>query len=103
MFFANRIFAPRLASAALAVMTILGANATAQTPPAACGLTNASVRTSLANGQTLIVGGVVSGGTKLILVRATGPALNASSSAGLANPQLELYRTGTSPAATNDD
>jgi hypothetical protein len=46
---------------------------------------------------------VVSGGTKLILVRATGPALNASSLAGLANPQLELYHTGTSPAATNDD
>ncbi|MEN9633416.1 MAG: hypothetical protein RL077_1820, partial [Verrucomicrobiota bacterium] len=30
-------------------------------PPAACGLTNASVRTSLANVQTLIFGGVVSG------------------------------------------
>jgi hypothetical protein len=39
----------------------------------------------------------------LILARATGPALNASSLAGLAKPQLELYRLGTSPAATNDD
>jgi len=37
MAFANRIFAPRLASAALAVITILGANAMAQTPPRPAG------------------------------------------------------------------
>lgn len=89
--------------ALLVLGSMLASGGNAQTQPATCVLTNTSVRTTLDGGQTLIVGGVVAGGTKSILVRAGGPALNAYGLAGLADPQLELYRTGSSPVAQNDD
>lgn len=66
-------------------------------------LSNLSVRTTLASGQTLIVGAVVVGGAKSMLARAGGPALNQFGLLGMADPRLELYTTGTSPAASNDD
>ncbi len=66
-------------------------------------LSNLSVRTSMANGQTLIVGGVVSGGSKTILVRAGGPALNKFGLNGMADPRLALYTSGSSPVATSDN
>jgi hypothetical protein len=66
-------------------------------------LTNLSVRTSLAGGQVLTVGAVVSGGAKTILVRAAGPALNRFGLAGIVDPRLELYITGALPSAANDD
>jgi uncharacterized delta-60 repeat protein len=66
-------------------------------------ISNVSVRTSLALGQTLIVGAVVSGGSKDIMVRAAGPALNQFGLIGSEDPRLELYTTGITPLATNDD
>lgn len=66
-------------------------------------LSNLSVRTAMATGQTLIVGAVVSGGAKTILVRAAGPALNQFGLNGMTDPRLELYTTGISPISANDD
>jgi hypothetical protein len=57
----------------------------------------------MAIGQTLIVGAVVSGGTKNVLVRAAGPALSAFGLAGMADPRLELFTGGTVPVTANDD
>ena len=66
-------------------------------------LANLSVRTALENGQTLIVGAVVAEGTKGLLVRAAGPALNQFGLPGLPNPSMDLYTGGSQPAASNDD
>jgi sugar lactone lactonase YvrE len=66
-------------------------------------LSNLSVRTTLADGQTLIVGAVVSGGSKNMLVRAAGPALNAFGLTGMSDPRLELYNSARSLIASNDD
>lgn len=64
---------------------------------------NLSVRTAMAANQTLIVGGVVSGGAKSILVCAGGPALTKFGLAGMADPRLAPYTTGSSPVASNDN
>ena len=72
-------------------------------PIGAATLNNLSVRTALPVGQTLTVGAVISGGTKRILVRAAGPALNGFGLAGMADPQLQLYSTGVAPMVTNDN
>jgi len=66
-------------------------------------LSNLSVRTTMANGQVLIVGAVVNGGAKTILIRAGGPALNIFGLTGMVDPRLELYTTAPLPIATNDD
>ncbi len=66
-------------------------------------LSNLSVRTTMASGQILIVGAVVNGGAKTILIRAGGPALNIFGLSGMEDPRLELYTNGSSPAASNDD
>lgn len=59
-------------------------------------LANASVRTPLANAQSVIVGFVVSGGAKDVLVRAAGPALGQFGLAtAMADPRLELYKDST--------
>ena len=66
-------------------------------------LSNLSVRTTLATGQNVIVGFVVGGGTKDLLVRAAGPALASFGLAtALADPRLELYR-GTAKISENND
>jgi Concanavalin A-like lectin/glucanases superfamily/Immunoglobulin domain len=65
-------------------------------------LVNLSVRTTLAAGQTLIVGGVVSGGSKPILLRAAGPALNKFGLSGITDPRIELY-VGQAPVNSNDN
>ncbi len=66
-------------------------------------LGNLSVRTTLGVGQNLIVGFVMSGGSKPVLLRAIGPRLQAF---GLTDahpdPRVELYRDGTL-VAQNDD
>jgi len=62
-----------------------------------------SVRTSLDAEQTLIVGGVVRGGSKNVLVRAGGPALVQFGLLGMADLKLDLYTTGSTPAASNHD
>ncbi len=66
-------------------------------------LANASMRTTLATGQSIIVGFVVSGGSKDVLVRAAGPALSQFGlSAAMADPRLELYR-GAVKVVENDN
>jgi sugar lactone lactonase YvrE len=67
-------------------------------------LSNLSVRTAMAAGQTLIVGVVVSGGgARSVLVRGAGPALAAFGLAGaMADPRLELFNGSTS-VLTNDN
>jgi hypothetical protein len=70
----------------------------------ASALANLSVRTTMAAGQTLTLGAVVSGGAKNVLIRAAGPALTVFGVNGMTDPRLELYVGGSStPAATNDD
>lgn len=69
---------------------------------AANALSNLSVRTTMSDGQTLIVGAVVSGGSKAILLRAAGPGLNQFGLTGMTDPRLELY-AGGAQIATNDD
>lgn len=66
-------------------------------------LSNLSVRTNMSSGQTLIVGAVLSGGPKRILIRAAGPALNGFGLQGMADPRLELYAGGPAPITVNDD
>ncbi|MBI5380895.1 MAG: N-acetylmuramoyl-L-alanine amidase [Opitutae bacterium] len=66
-------------------------------------LTNLSLRTTLLADQSVIVGFVVEGGSRALLLRAAGPAL-ASFVAGpvLTDPQLKLYRSDTCIADNND-
>lgn len=67
-------------------------------------LANLSVRTSLAAGQTLIVGVVVGGGARNVLVRAAGPALVAFGlGAAMADPRLELYNDKAALVFSNND
>jgi hypothetical protein len=75
----------------------------ALTVGAASALSNLSVRTTMASGQILTVGAVVNGGAKTILIRAAGPALSAFGLAGMIDPRLELYTSGSLPVAVNDD
>jgi sugar lactone lactonase YvrE len=66
-------------------------------------LSNLSVRTAMAAGQTLIVGVFVEGGPRNILVRAAGPALAAFGlSTAMVDPRLELYN-GTQLVFENND
>jgi hypothetical protein len=66
-------------------------------------LSNLSVRTAMATGQTLIVGVVVSDGSRDVLVRAAGPALAAFGlSTAMVDPLLELYRGSDMVLANND-
>ena len=65
-------------------------------------LSNLSVRTAMGVGQTLIVGVVVSGGSRNVLVRAAGPALAAFGlSSAMSDPRLELYN-GPTQILAND-
>ncbi len=67
-------------------------------------LSNLSVRASLATAQNLIVGFVVDGGPRNILVRAAGPGLGALGVGGtMSDPRLDLYTTGTTPLLSNDN
>ena len=66
-------------------------------------LANLSVRTALGAGLRLIVGVVVSGGPRNVLVRAGGPALAAFGlTTAMADPRLELY-DGQNLILSNDD
>jgi uncharacterized repeat protein (TIGR01451 family) len=66
-------------------------------------LANLSVRVAMAAGQTLIVGFVVDGGAKPILVRAAGPVLNKYGLIGVVDPQLKLFTGGGTQVAANDN
>lgn len=89
--------------------SVTGTKAGDTSPPANSGstitsaLSNLSVRTTMAAEQTLILGSVITGGTKTILVRAGGPALNQFGLQGMVDPRLELYTTGPAPIVTNED
>lgn len=75
-----------------ATLSVVGAGSSAR-------LSNLSVRTAMAAGQTLIVGFVVEGGTRDVLVRAAGPALAAFGLGdAMADPRVE-----SATAVLNDD
>lgn len=66
-------------------------------------LSNLSVRTALATGQTLIVGFSVSGGSRPLLIRGVGPTLGSFGVTGaMTDPRIELY-DGTTIIAQNED
>lgn len=66
-------------------------------------LSNVSLRTFLTAGQPVIVGFVVAGGPKDILLRAAGPTLTQFGLTGaMTDPRLDLYR-GTTRIADNND
>ena len=106
----SSLILPAVSSADAGSYTLVAANAAGSATSSAATLTvtpasalsNLSVRTTLESGQTLIVGAVVSGGPKSILVRAGGPALNRFGLVGMADPRLELY-AGQVPVGSNDD
>lgn len=66
-------------------------------------LANLSCRLSLATGETVIVGAVLSGGTRPLLVRNVGPGLaQYGVTPVLADPRLEIF-SGARLVAANDD
>ncbi len=66
-------------------------------------LANLSVRAGMAAGQTLIVGFVVEGGAKPMLIRAAGPGLNKFGLTGVVDPKLVLFAGDGRSVATNDN
>jgi hypothetical protein len=66
-------------------------------------LSNLSVRTSLTTAQNLVVGAVVQGGAKNILMRSGGPALNQFGLAGMPDPKMDLFGSDQVLKSTNDD
>jgi hypothetical protein len=66
-------------------------------------ITNVSIRTPLAVGQTLIVGLSMSGGAKAVLVRAVGPGLSPFGvSDAMADPRLMLFRGAVVEGMSDD-
>lgn len=67
-------------------------------------MANISTRGLVGTGQGQLIGGfIITGGPKLVMIRAMGPSLAAAGvSPALANPSLTLYANGTQ-LATNDD
>ena len=66
-------------------------------------LSNVAVRTTLADAQTVIVGFVVAGGAKEILVRAAGPTLTQFGlTTVLLDPRLALFQGAVRVAENND-
>ncbi len=81
---------------------VVSAPAAVRLAPAAW-LANVSLRTTLAAGQTVIVGFVVSGGGRNLLVRAAGPALAAFGLPGaMLDPRIELFRGALSVGVNQD-
>lgn len=70
---------------------------------AASYLSNLSVRAAMTQGQTLIMGFVVAGGAKPVLVRAAGPALNDFGLTGVADPRVTLFDQNSVNVGGNDD
>lgn len=67
-------------------------------------LANLSVRAALASGARLIVGGVVTGGARDVLVRGIGPSLVPFGvTTPLSNPRLDLYDSNQVITHSNDD
>ncbi|PAW66999.1 MAG: hypothetical protein B9S34_06660 [Opitutia bacterium Tous-C1TDCM] len=102
---------PRVGATDAGAYTVAAINALGRTvSPAAvlavspaAWLSNVSLRTTLAANQNVIVGFVVAGGTKELLVRAAGPALTGFGLAGaMPDPRLELFRGAVRLTANND-
>lgn len=102
---------PRAGAADAGAYTVAAANAAGRTVSPAAVLTvspaawlsNVSLRTTLAAGQNVIVGFVVAGGTKDLLVRAAGPALAGFGLPGaMPDPRVELFRGAVRLTANND-
>ena len=67
-------------------------------------MANISTRGIVGTGQGQLIGGfIITGGPKLVLIRAMGPSLAAAGvSPALANPSVQLF-AGSTPLASNDD
>ena len=67
-------------------------------------MANISTRGLVGTGQAQLIGGfIITGGPKLVMIRAMGPSLAAAGvSPALANPALTLYAGGTQLAANDD-
>src|SRR3954470_9624988 len=67
-------------------------------------IANISTRGLVGTGQGQLIGGfIITGGPKLVMIRAMGPSLAAAGvSPALANPSLTLYSGGTQLAANDD-
>lgn len=67
-------------------------------------MANISTRGLVGTGQGQLIGGfIITGGPKLVMIRAMGPSLAAAGvSPALANPTLTLYSGGTQLAANDD-
>ena len=67
-------------------------------------MANISTRGLVGTGQGQLIGGfIITGGPKLVMIRAMGPSLAAAGvSPALANPMLALYAGGTQLAANDD-
>ncbi len=80
----------------VARLTVGTLNATAR-------LTNLSVRTAMAAGQTLIMGFTVQGGPKSVLLRAVGPGLAQFNVSGtMVDPRLALFKDSTQLVTNNN-
>ena len=67
-------------------------------------LSNLSVRTPLGTGRTFIVGFVMTGGAKPVLLRAVGPRLGVFGVTDAhPNPRFELFNSANASVAQNDD
>ncbi len=66
-------------------------------------LSNVSVRTLLEADQRVIIGFVVAGGAKDVLVRAAGPALDAFNLQGMPDPRIEVYNSAAMITGENND
>lgn len=97
------VTATNSAGSATSSAATLSVNAASSGGAITSALSNLSVRTTMAAGQTLIVGAVVSGGAKTVLVRAGGPALNQFGLQGMVDPRLEIYSGVGALLANNDD
>jgi hypothetical protein len=97
----------QVATSAAALVTVDGTGPVAPPPASDARLSNMSVRTNLASGQTMIVGFVTSG-AKNIMVRAVGPGLATSFPSSfttaqvLPDPRLRVF-SGSTVVATNED
>ena len=80
--------------------SLAGRPAAVFVPPA---LSNLSVRVALTSGEALIVGAVVGSGSKTVLIRAAGPALNQFGLNGMSDPRVELFGVGADAIGSNDD
>jgi len=97
----------QVATSAAAIVNVDGTGPVAPPASSDARLSNMSVRTNLATGQTMIVG-FVTAGAKNIMVRAVGPGLATSfpgsftTAQVLSDPRLRVFN-GSTVMATNED